>query len=170
MEDLVPLYVPFPSQASASGAVDYALDVQPQIGDVTEIYYMGYHLEMAAAPAPSSIRLQIDSSIGDLQPLYYAKPVSASTPVANTKGSMLIFPNVTSQSQDVNLNWPWLLVRTPQGSIQRLQVRVGDQDLQGVTFNSLVVYFGCRLGRNSSRYKPLRPGDYRFSSGYISHS
>ena len=168
MEDLVPLYVPFPAQASA--VVDYQLDVQPQIGDVTHIYYMGYHLEMAATPAPSSIRLQIDSSIGDLQPLYYAKPVSASTPVANTKGSMLIFPNVTSQSQDVNLNWPWLLVKTPQGSIQRLQIRVGDQDLQGITFNSLVIYFGLRLGRNDSRYKPIRPGDYRFSSGYISHS
>jgi hypothetical protein len=168
MEDLSPLYVRFDTQTDS--VVDYTLDVQPQLGDVTDIYYMGFHLEMAATPAPSSIRLQIDSSIGDLKPLYYAHATSTKTPTANTRGSVLIYPNIQSQSQDVSLNYPWHVVHTPQGNIQRLQIRVGDEDMQQITFFRLVVYFGCKLGRNSSRYKPIRPGDYRFSAGYISHS
>lgn len=154
-----------PAQAAASGPIDYLMDVQPQLNDVRKMWLLGYHLEMASTPAPSSIRVQMDSSIGNLVPSWYALGTSNTTPSANAKGNVLLYPLQQQQSQEVLYNVPYLIMNEANGAIQRLQFRIGNRDLSGgVTFSLLALYFGLELG-HSKWVPPRRSDGTRFTIG-----
>jgi len=163
--DMLRFAFEIPSQAAATGVIDYLADVQPQLNDVTKLWLLGYHLEMAATPAPNSIRVQIDSSIGNLVPSWYSLATASTTPTAQMKGGVLLYPLRQQQSSEVLYNFPYLLMERANGAIQRLQVRVGNRDLSaGVTFSSLVLYFGLELS-HSTWAPPRRSEGTRFTIG-----
>lgn len=167
MEPLTQFAIEFPAQAAASGPVTVLLDVQPNLKDVAQVYWLGYSVEFGNAAPASAIKVQFDSSVGQLMPVYYGLATATTTPTANQQNNALIFPQSTGASQQVFYNFPYVLIAKPQGFIQRIEATVGTPGGAGVTFTRLVLHLGVTT--KGADFGVTRPSDgWRWSvSSYI---
>lgn len=133
-------FATFRLPANTTGRMQCFADIQPALGNVVSMQFIGYKL--SATTAPEQIKIQLDSSIGQLQRGYYAvagdlnQPAGTIPPTPNNNGIMLtprLLPAGETDQDDSGLyaNQPQTVMTKCNGNISRLQFSVSDFNGQG---------------------------------------